>query len=212
MKDAQKTLEEMIQEASSQGPTLVLLSGGSTVKVSAGVFSNLTEDQWSNLYISLTDERYGLYNHQDSNWRQLRENGLKIPDRSSIPVLQPDNQNRATTALRYAQNLERLSKECRHIIGFFGIGLDSHIAGILPDSPAVTESGIVCDFDGGQFERITIAPSFFERITDGIIYTEGAVKAEAFEKLSKDLPVETYPDQLIKRCQSYKLIYNREGV
>jgi 6-phosphogluconolactonase/glucosamine-6-phosphate isomerase/deaminase len=100
------------------------------------------------------------------------------------------------------------------VLGFwgFGIGLDSHIAGILPDSPAVTEPGIVCEFDGGQFERITIAPSFFERITEGIIYTEGAVKAEAFEKLSEDLPVETYPDQLIKQCQSYKLIYNQEGV
>ena len=166
MKDAQKTLEEMIHEASSQGPTLVLLSGGSTVKISSGAFSNLSEDQWSNLYISLTDERYGHYDHQDSNWRQLRENGLKIPDRSSIPVLKPGNQDRATTALRYAQNLERLSKECQHIIGFFGIGLDSHIAGILPDSPAVTEPGIVCEFDGGQFERITIAPSFFERITE----------------------------------------------
>lgn len=212
IKEAQKTLSEIIQEATSKGPTLVLLSGGSTVKISSKIFENLSDTQWGNLRITLTDERYGAYNHPDSNWKQLLESGLSAPETSCIPVLSPQQLDRETTAKLFAKNLDNLLKDCNQVIGFFGIGLDSHIAGILPGSSAVSEAGIVSDFDGGKFQRITIAPPFFDRITKGIIYAEGSAKADVFEMLSKDLPEDDYPDQLIKRCQSYTLMYNEEGL
>src|SRR5258708_2139506 len=69
-----------------QKTVLWLISGGSNIKIATAVMAKLIGNE-SNLWVTLTDERYGKVGHPDSNWQQLLEAGFDPGHAKTYPIL-----------------------------------------------------------------------------------------------------------------------------
>lgn len=205
----EKIVEE-IKEKTSTGNVLYLASGGSSIAVSVRIINQLPADVRAKLTFSLTDERYGQVGHADSNWKQFLDGGLSTEGMTLLPVLQEGNMTREETATHFASALTSVLETSPYVIALFGIGADSHIAGLLPQSSAVQEEKtIVASYLAPPYERISITPQVFRKIDSGYIYARGESKKNAIEGLSQDLPFVSHPNQLIKWCGHYFVSFNQ---
>jgi len=199
-----KHLEKTAQDTTR---VLFLMPGGSAAAIAARVWQQLSPDTKNHITATLTDERFGIVDHQDSNWRKLEELGANLNDTPSIPVLSKEA-TAQTTADAWEAKLQSAIKACDSVVALFGIGADHHIAGIKPDSPAALESDrIVSTYQGEDFERITIAPPIFEKIDCAFVYAEGKEKSSAIFDLQTERDFHEYPDELIKDCGAFVVYY-----
>jgi 6-phosphogluconolactonase/glucosamine-6-phosphate isomerase/deaminase len=204
--DAAKYLSERLMNELGNGqPVLWFVTGGSNIAIDAEVMKTIPETMQSNLMIMLTDERYGEYGHPDSNWRQLREAGFSPGNATATAVLNADNPSLESTRQRYHDNLQNAFERAASVIGFFGIGDDGHIAGMLPHSPALESDGLTAAYQSEQFTRITMAPNAFSHLTAAYAFVFGAAKKPALDKLQhENLPREEEPSQILKQLpESY---------
>ena len=172
--------------------------------------SRLDSDLTANLTLALTDERFGPYNHSDSNWTQLINEGLAVKNARVIEVLQPENNDLAGTVAAYSSKLELAMEESTTIIGQFGMGSDGHIAGILPNSAAADDSlsGIVTSYVSDPFTRITLTFNGIRRVKSAFLIAFGPEKQQALTNLATlNLPLSTQPAQIIKEVRE-AYVYN----
>jgi 6-phosphogluconolactonase/glucosamine-6-phosphate isomerase/deaminase len=155
-----------------RGQTVLwLVPGGSAIELAAAVSQGLTAHDTSKLTVSLTDERYGLVGHADSNWQQLGQAGFHIPGAQMQPVL--TGADIAATTQAFASFTDAMLETADYRLGFFGIGPDGHTAGILPGSPAVDSPAAAVAYDGGQFQRITMTPAAIRQLDEAVVYAVG---------------------------------------
>jgi 6-phosphogluconolactonase/glucosamine-6-phosphate isomerase/deaminase len=193
------------------GKTLLLICGGSAAEAAVRAVNDLPSGLRQQLSVSLTDERYGKVGHDDSNWKLLQD--LQLPDdlAYALPVLEDDALNMQQTTELWGQKLAQLTQENTTVLAIFGIGADSHIAGLKPNSPPMSEDhNLAGCFVGEDFARITITPPVFMFIDACFVYTQGSAKQQAVELLAEDKEVMDYPDQLIKRTGSATVYYQKE--
>jgi 6-phosphogluconolactonase/glucosamine-6-phosphate isomerase/deaminase len=186
---------------------LWFVTGGSNVSVDIAVMNRLDNELTKNLTITLTDERHGDYGHPDSNWQQLLDGGFDSKQARIFPVLQLDNQSLEQTTRIYATNLDVALDEAEVVIGFYGLGNDGHIAGILPNSVAVDAQGSATGYQTEQFNRITTTFETIRRCDVAYMYAGGADKLEPLQNLAKDIALAEQPAQVLKQI-SEAYIYN----
>ena len=190
---------------------LFFVTGGSSIavgiKVSELLRENLQANLTKNLTIMMTDERYGVLGHQDSNWHQLMERGFRIPRAKLIPIL--NGNDRASTVEKFNKNLSQElmeNKETKYKIGLFGIGADGHTAGILPKSEVVSDAvkseDLAFGYDTLTFSRITVTPKAIEKLDEIVAWVQGEDKWSVLESLEKDIPVIEQPAQILKKVPS----------
>ena len=197
--------DKIITGLNSGKKVLWLISGGSnipiTVKVMDIIRKSVGPDYLSNLSITLTDERYGPENHTDSNWKQFIDLGLNIAGIKAYPVL--SNESFSETIIQYGKTTEKLMEESDIIVGQFGMGSDGHIAGILPHTVAVSETGPTSGYESGKFKRITLTFSILKRINIAYLFVSEATKKIAVEHLKKDaISLDDQPAQILKEIKS----------
>lgn len=168
---------------------LWLISGGSAIKLAVRARQLLGALQQDHkLHVGLVDERYGEVDHKDSNTRQLLDSGFDTAGLAFYPVLTGQDIESATRA--YGQTLRRLSRRTAVTIGLFGMGSDGHTAGLLPGNPLMSASDFVGHFDGDDYRRVTVTPSFIHRIDEAILYAVGDAKWPVLAELATtNLPV-----------------------
>jgi 6-phosphogluconolactonase/glucosamine-6-phosphate isomerase/deaminase len=192
------------------GPTLWLVSGGSNIPISVSVMQALDSDLSANLTVALTDERYGQYNHPESNWTKLKNSGFD-PKRAHIiePLKEDTSAGLDSITAYYAAELETALDNVNTAIGQFGMGEDGHIAGILPQSPAARElPGIITSYASEPYTRITITFNGIRRLNCSFLIAMGASKLPQLERLiSQDLPLSDQPAQIIKQIEE-SFVYN----
>lgn len=188
------TLQQHLQAGER---VLWLLTGGSAMAVAVAVAQQLRAANVpvDKLSVSLIDERYGPVGHADSNWQQLADKGLDLPGATLLPVL--DGQDLTGTAAAYDALLHKAFDTSDYRLGFFGIGPDGHIAGILPGSPALTASGnqLATGYDDSAISvkpmegvkrgvaRLTMTPAAVRRLNEVICLAMGASKRDAIQSL-----------------------------
>lgn len=179
---------------------LWLLSGGSVIKLAvqtAQQLAKLSPDQLANLTVSLVDERYGPVGHADSNWEQLLKAGFTLPGARLAPVL--TGKDRATTTTDFAAFLEQQFANSTYRLGVFGIGPDGHTSGILPNSSAVTATGLAFTYDGGGYQRITTTIDAIKQLDEALVYVVGKEKWPTVAQLTDTIDVARQPAQLLKQ-------------
>jgi len=195
------------RELSAGKRVLWLLSGGSNIAVEVAVLNLLPVSLQPRLTIMLSDERYGRFGHKDSNMQLLYDAGFDPGSATILPVLTPENLPLEATAERYEQTVERAFAEADIIIAQLGIGPDGHVAGILPNSPAVAAHSLVISYRTEQYQRITFT---FDALKQCVVYAFvfGNGKREQLDILrDKDLPLAEQPAQILKQIpESY--VYN----
>lgn len=160
---------------------LWLLSGGSGIDVCVEAANLLNSAPLHLLTVVLTDERYGEPEHANENWQQLLDKGFVLEGAQTYRIL--SGKDRATTTKEFNEWLKKELQATDFTIGLFGIGTDAHTAGIKPHSVAVTSHEYVADFDGEDFERITITPKVFPHIHEVVIQANGEDKKPIIETL-----------------------------
>ena len=186
---------------------LWLVPGGSNIPLTVRVMHALSDHVTEKLHIMLTDERYGVVDHADSNFRQLREAGFEALNARFIPTLQ-DGLSLEQTAASYAENFEREADQAGYIIAQFGIGPDGHIAGILPGSPASTSGKLAEGYVAAQFERVTLTFPALKRIDEAFVFAYGEAKKPTLGQLkSVATPLTEQPAQILRQIPE-ATIYN----
>lgn len=196
------------KELGAKRRVLWLLSGGSNISLEVATMATLPLALQAHLTVSLCDERYGPYGHKDSNLQQLWDAGLPKGPAQIIPVLTPQNLSMEETAAQYAGHIHDALKTADCIILQLGMGTDGHIAGILPDSPAVKAAGIVTSYTTEQYQRITLTFEALRQATTAYVLAFGADKQEQLTLLQdEDIAISKQPAQILKQIpESY--VYN----
>jgi 6-phosphogluconolactonase len=179
---------------------LWLVTGGSSIEVAVQTSRQLTSQELSNLYVTLTDERYVPLDDPESNWKQLLDAGFSLPGAQLLPVLK--NEEMQATTKRYADLLQKVLSEANFKIAMFGIGPDGHIAALFPDSPEIEESNTFATSLNNSPKppplRMTITAPAIKKLDEAVIIATGAEKKQALEKLEQDLTPNEQPAQLLK--------------
>lgn len=208
-------LTSKLKGALNLGPTLWLIPGGSNIHLVVAVMASLNLALTRDLTIALTDERFGPYNHPDSNWFQLRQAGFDPMQSKVIETLKPsDSSDLDAVVARYNAELDAALDDTTAAIGLFGMGADGHIAGILPDSPATDEHNYatVTGYQGTPFNRITITFAAIRRLNSAFLIAMGEAKRPQLERLiSQDAPLNAQPAQIIKQVQESYLYNDQLG-
>lgn len=200
---ANKILEKLAQNKK----VFWFATGGSSSRICIEVAKIISEHSHQGLTVSLTDERYGPVGHQDSNWQKLIEGGFVLPEARLMPVLL--GENRSITTEQFNTKLEEALDSADYKIGLFGVGLDGHTAGILPESPAVESPDWAVDYGSEKFERITITPKTIARLDEAVVFTEGKEKLIILQSLEKDANIKDQPAQILKSVPLLT-IFNKE--
>jgi 6-phosphogluconolactonase/glucosamine-6-phosphate isomerase/deaminase len=175
--------QRLEKELSDGKRVLWLVSGGSNIQASVKVMERVPGELTSNLSIMPGDERYGEVGHNDSNWAQLLQAGFNAAKATVYPVLQADLSFERTIA-RFDKLANQALAENDIIIAQLGIGPDSHIAGILPESEAAYEKyALVYGYDGGQYKRLTLTFPALLKIRASYTFAYGDVKHQALADL-----------------------------
>jgi len=177
---------------------LWLLSGGSGIDIALKTQGLLSADlDLTNLYVSLTDERFGDLNHADENWSQLIAAGLSLPGAHLYrPLLGQDII--ATTQL-FNNWLGEQFSAADYKVGIFGIGADSHTAGIKPGYEPDDMQDYAYFFKADDFERITISTLAIKRLDEAVIQASGSGKLDTIKQLLDGVyPVDVRPAQILK--------------
>jgi 6-phosphogluconolactonase/glucosamine-6-phosphate isomerase/deaminase len=202
-------LSSSIKSALYLGPTLWLVPGGSNIPITIATMANIDDELSTNLTIALTDERFGQYDHPDSNWTQLNQAGFYPKKAKLISVLKPDNRDLNATVSTYNLELEAELELVSSVIGLFGMGEDGHIAGILPNSPAANElNTLVTGYESAPFNRITLTFAGIRRLSTAFLIAAGESKRNALDRLiHQDLSLREQPAQILKQLtEAY--VYN----
>jgi 6-phosphogluconolactonase/glucosamine-6-phosphate isomerase/deaminase len=202
-KVAALALADYLISCLSERRILWLVPGGSNIPLSVLVMNKIPPSLQPNLSIMLSDERYGPYDHPDSNLYQLKKAGFDPGQAKVIAVLQPKPLPLYKTVERYNKELSAVLKSAPLVVAQCGIGADGHIAGILPGSPAATAQSLVKGYQGPDFIRITLTPSALAGVSTGFVYAYGSSKLEALNRLiHEDLSISTLPSQVLKKMGS----------
>ena len=197
-----------IVRAAEKGKVLYLASGGSSLPLSVAALHTVPASLRAQVTVTLTDERFGPVGHTDSNWQQMREAGFDPDGFVSLEVLREASLTRDASAQEFEEKLRAALAHADTVIALFGIGADHHIAGILPRSDAARMSEhFVTAYDAGAYERITITPPVFPNIDKAFVYAKGEAKRESIDSLTLDRSYIEHPNQLIKQCGTYAIMF-----
>ncbi len=199
----------LVQSLTADNRTLWLVPGGSAIAVTIAVCKLLEGEDLHNLYVTLTDERFGPTGHKASNWQQMVRAGLSLPGARLIPVL--GGADRAATTAAYNQTLAALLPGVEYRVGFFGVGADGHTAGILPGSPAVSADAFAVSYQALDYERITITPKAIAMLDAAVVYAVGHEKMPVLDGLEAALPLDVQPAQALKTVPDLTIFNDRRG-
>ena len=188
---------------------LWLLSGGSGINVAIRASKKLEGIDLTNLFVGLTDERYGLVGHKDENWQQLLDNSLSLPGANLYRTLTGQDIDQTTTA--FDNWLKSQLEKSDYKIGIFGFGADGHTAGIKPDSSAVSAPNLAASFIGDDFERITVTFKTIKQLDEVVIQASGINKLPIIRDLmNSNIPLNKQPVQILKLVPHATLYTNNK--
>ena len=176
-----------------------LVSGGSNIAASVAIMERISDEESEHLAIFLTDERYGEVGHSNSNAKQLHDAGFQPKQGVFIPVLVP-GYTLAETQERYTESVRTAFEHADVIIGQFGIGPDGHIAGILPNSPATSETtDWVMGYESSPYTRLTLSFEALRHIDIAYALAFGDNKRGALTTLQHEaISLTEQPSQILK--------------
>ncbi|QQS19591.1 6-phosphogluconolactonase [Candidatus Saccharibacteria bacterium] len=190
---------------------LWLVSGGSCVAVQVDVMKRLREaapDKLSLLTILPVDERFGRHGHENSNSAQMQKAGFKPEKAKWLDVLNK-NQPMAETVSYYAQLAEDAMAEADVVVATLGMGADAHTAGLLPESPALTDTvSTVVGYSWSDFARMTLGVPMLLKINHAWVLAYGETKKESLKRLQRNAEsVEHLPAKILYDLASVT-VYN----
>lgn len=197
--------------------SLLLLSGGSSVRVPYWAASDLDINVTNRIIVGQVDERYGPVGHADSNWVRMESTGMEPSIfRSTFQMLQ-SGISAVDIAADYGRKLQHLIDETEYRVAVCGIGENNSLSGIYPMeeeqrfSDLFLGDNLVVNYPTRDYERITLAARAFLQLDEIIVFMEGKEKQQAVENLRRAAPLHEQPAQLLKSTKRATVFYGREA-
>lgn len=189
--------ECIIQMLHNDKTVLWLVCGGSNIRAQVKVMQVIqshASERAKNLIILPMDERFGPAGHPDSNYRQMSNAGFNAGNATWTDVLARELPF-AETVEYYGTCVEDAFAKADYVIGTFGMGADGHTAGVLPYSPALSETVVsVVGYTAPGFVRMTMTPTWLVRCDISFVLSYGPEKAIALQNLREHaLSLEAMP-------------------
>jgi 6-phosphogluconolactonase len=209
---AERFIQISKEAIDQRGRAIIALAGGSTPKRLYQLL--VTEEyqnriQWHRIHLFLGDERYVPLDHDDSNFRMIKESLLDripIPEENVHPV--PTHLHAADAALAYEQEIRQVTgAENRAPVPAFdlvllGIGGDGHTASLFPETGALQENErLVTENWVPQQEsmRISFTIPLLQAARKTILMATGADKCEAVQRtIEGERNIQETPCQILR--------------
>lgn len=205
---AQKVADNIRQNLGKNHKVLLLLTGGSGLQIATKIDNLIKDLNLSNLFISLTDERYGKQGHRDENWQQLLDAGIIFNGANLYRPLQ-DNCSLAQTSEKFSDWLKEKFEKCDHKIGLFGIGSDGHTAGIKPCCAIINSTKAADYFIGEDYQRFSITFPFIKKLDLAVVQASGQDKKKPLKELfESDIELALQPAQILKQINQTVIFTN----
>jgi 6-phosphogluconolactonase/glucosamine-6-phosphate isomerase/deaminase len=207
--------QDLRQELQLGHKVLWLISGGSNINTCRQILMDIPEEYSESLTIMLNDERFGPVGHEDSNWHQFVKDsdaeGRFPQTRAKLVNVLRRGQETLSDGVGFYERMVRDNFKANDvIISLLGMGGDGHIAGILPNSPAVSQSkDMVTGYKGSDgYLRMTLTFEALRQVNRAYLFAFGEAKKQQLENLrDQDLPLAEQPAQILKELpEAY--IYN----
>jgi len=184
----------------------IALSGGSTPKPVYEMLGTTFDEHldWSRIHLWWGDERAVSPDHEDSNYRMVKEallDQIDIPDANVHRIRGEDDPQSAAEA--YEQELADFFGDGEYFdLNLLGMGGDGHTASLFPHTDAVHESDKMViahhvEAKGG-LTRISLTFPAILKSANMMFLVTGDGKADAlYEVLEGDYQPDVYPSQVI---------------
>ena len=169
--DLTKEINSLINQGKK---VLWIISGGSNLQIETTIMRNLDQAHCSNLKILLGDERYGKKGHKDSNEQQLMDAGFDSGTATFNGILA--EKSIIETNSDFSRKFDELLDWADISIGQFGIGLDGHTVGVLPQSIGTVNDDNAVSYHGPDFTRITLTLNAISKLNIAYIFSFGIDK------------------------------------
>ena len=172
-----------------EAPFRLVLSGGATPIATYKALSQRKDIDWPCVEIFLSDERFVPPDHQDSNYRMIREtllSGGRVKPRKLFAI--PTDDTPQSAAARYDEMLRQQygAGELEPGVPLFhltllGLGEDGHTASLLPGQPVLQERALwVAAVPEGRDEpRLTLTYPALDASQTILFLVSGAAKRDA---------------------------------
>lgn len=186
---------------------LWLVSGGSNIAIQTMAMNMIPDKLSKNLTIIPVDERFGKYNHANSNSAGMRRAGFDPKHAEWIDILERNETLEQTTRL-FNDFMAREVAINDYMFATLGMGEDGHTAGILPQSPALTSADFVVSYKAPDYTRITVcADTLSTHCNEVVLGAFGQNKLQPLERLkNRDESRQIVPAMLlheIENCTVY---------
>ncbi|QQS18327.1 6-phosphogluconolactonase [Candidatus Saccharibacteria bacterium] len=200
-KAAENIYQQFAKAIGSGKNTLWLISGGSAINLQVAIMRRLHQtlpDKLSLLTILPVDERFGPVGHENSNTSQMKASGFEPADAQWYDVL-AENLPMSETVALYAGLAEDAFASAEVVIATLLMGADGHTAGILPGSPAITDTtSTAVGYEWSDFTRLTLGVTMLLKIDQAYILAYGDSKKKALNRLKDNSePIEALPAKLL---------------
>jgi 6-phosphogluconolactonase/glucosamine-6-phosphate isomerase/deaminase len=201
----------LVKELAASHKVLWLVSGGSNIQASVQIMGNISEEQSRHLTVTLADERYGKPGHGDSNWQQLIAAGFDGKRAKLLPIL--SGADFVATVKQYDRIITQAFANTDVVIAQLGIGVDGHIAGILPGSPAAQEdTALIAGYQAPSYRRLTITFPALRRVTAAYAFAFGEPKRLALTALqSNKQSLSKLPSQILNELSEAYVYSDQVG-
>ena len=197
--------DDLRQALAARGQAALAVSGGSTPGKFFAALGRRKDVDWSNVLVTLVDERWVPETHDRSNAGLVNERMLQGPAASArfIPLYSGGDAPDAAALARTAKQLEALPPRFDAVI--LGMGNDGHTASFFPggDNLAVALTGgepvVAMRAPGAGEARVTLSLSRLLETAALYLHIEGEEKAEVLERALADGPVEEMPVRAVLR-------------
>ncbi len=203
--------QRLITELQAGHRVLWLIPGGSNIPFAVEIMDAIDESLTKNLLITLTDERYGDYGHDDSNWQQLLDVDFDPKLATVVTVLGQRKSTLEHTTQQFSRRLSELFKQADVVVGQFGMGADGHIAGILPQTVAAHSKALCIGYETDRFARITMGFSAIRHCDVAYVFAFGREKRAALTALTTEQPLATQPAQVLKDLSESYVFNDQQG-
>lgn len=175
------TVVEKINSALQEGfPVALFMSGGSSLVPEAEIVKRLSQlEHADKIHILPVDERFGKPGHLDANLIKL-----KISQYRKIHVHDIlDGSSFKKTIANFKNLFCKYHRAPFKTFAILGVGMDGHIGGNIPESPAANSQEMVEGFQDQVFQRITLTPPAIRKIDTIFVSAFGKNKAEILQRL-----------------------------